>query len=126
MKGYKVVRTWKAFSLVLFSALIYFFLYRRFAADLTIWLTNKDLVPVLKSLKFAAFLLAAYPLLQSIGRDEFKREKLAESISPTESDEVKRVARQQLILLAGDEKRGLKISIAAFVILALLAGLGEV
>jgi len=81
---------------------------------------------VIKALKFAAFALASYSLLNQIGRDEHRQNMIALVTSNTASADEKKFGREQLVLLATDEKRGTILATVAFVILTLLALIGEV
>lgn len=87
----------------------------------------KALLPesVIKAMKFSAFILASYPMWQTLYMDKHKAAMLTQA-APGNPDDEKQYAVEQLKLIAGDEKRGIILSIASFTVLALLAGFGEV
>ncbi|MBO1541248.1 hypothetical protein [Pseudomonas sp. OA65] len=83
-------------------------------------------VPMIKGLKFTAFILASYPLWNAIGRDEHRVRMLEQSVKPGLSTAEHQYALQQLIRLDSDERIGIRLGAVAFIVLALLACFGEV
>lgn len=80
---------------------------------------------VVKALKFSAFLLASYPMWNSIGKNEHRAAMIAQSIEGGAPEE-RKYARDQLRLLASDDKVGTILCVTAFLVLAFLACFGEV
>ncbi|MCK9738073.1 hypothetical protein [Pseudomonas syringae] len=88
----------------------------------------KGLLPdaLIKTLKFTAFLLASYPMWQSIGLGKHKETMLKNATLGQASSKEKRHAINQLKLIATDEERGILLAHISFVVLAILAFIGEI
>ena len=83
-------------------------------------------VPMIKGLKFTAFILASYPLWNAIGRDEHRVRMLEQSVKQGLSLAEHQYALKQLIRLDSDERIGIRLGAFAFILLAFLACFGEV
>lgn len=80
---------------------------------------------IVKALKFSAFLLASYPLWNSIGKNAHRTLMVIQSTQGGTADD-REYAREQLRLLASDDKVGTRLCVVAFLVLAFLACFGEV
>lgn len=118
---YKIFNSKHLFLIFVFVAVAYAASYSIFGA----LLANLIPEPIVKSLKFTAFLLGSYSLWNEIGKVQHKEAMHAqEALATNESD--KETAREQLRLLASDDKRSIALGALAFFILTVLAFFGEV
>jgi hypothetical protein len=81
--------------------------------------------PIVKALKFTAFILGGYTFWNAIGRDTFRQEMLVQSQNQPDQEK-RQEALTQLRLLATDDHRGIVLGAWAFGILTVLAFFGEI
>ncbi len=81
---------------------------------------------LVKTVKFFALMLAAYPLFQSIGAEKYREELIAQVSMDNQDEEKRKISIQQLILFARDKQSYNLFPIIGFVLLALLAVVGQI
>lgn len=118
---YKIFNSKDLFWIFVFVAVAYAVAYSVFGA----LLANLIPEPIVKSLKFTAFLLGSYSLWNEIGKGQHKEAMQAQEASATTETD-KETAKEQLRLLARDDKRSIALGALAFLILTVLAFFGEV
>lgn len=101
---YKILNSKRLFWFFVFVAVAYAVAYSIYGA----LLANLIPEPIVKSLKFTAFLLGSYSLWNEIGKGQHKEAMQAlDASATTETD--KATAREQLRLLALDDKRSIAL-----------------
>lgn len=120
--GYTVLTTKRLLVGVAVVSVLFFLLNFCFTVELKGFLPEA----LVKTLKFVAFLIASYSMLQSIGVRAHKEAMLKDATPGQATEEARVKALEQLRLIARDESRGVHLAGLSFIILLILAFFGEI
>ncbi len=119
---YRVLATWKLIVITVGVGILYYFFLKAGGHELFGKMPNE----MVKAIRFVAFLMAAYLLFQSIGAERYKDDLIAQASMDNKDGKKRKEANVQIKLLAGEKERVKIFSVLAFVLLALLALVGQI